>query len=49
FQSGSQGYPPTSLISLTVAMVFCLSPVPTPGDKASGARNWWSLASLETN
>ncbi|TEA31673.1 hypothetical protein DBR06_SOUSAS22610002, partial [Sousa chinensis] len=49
FHSGSQGCPPNFLISLRVAMVVWLSPVPTPGDKASGARTWWSLASLETN
>ncbi|TEA35436.1 hypothetical protein DBR06_SOUSAS20510007, partial [Sousa chinensis] len=43
FPSGSQGCPPTSLISLRVAMVVWLPPVPTPGDKASRARPWWSL------
>ncbi|TEA28400.1 hypothetical protein DBR06_SOUSAS2010007, partial [Sousa chinensis] len=49
FQSGSQGCPPTFLVSLRVAMGVWLSPVPTPGDKASGARPWWSLDWLETN
>ena len=47
FQSGSQGCPPTFFISLKLAMVVWLSLIPTPGDKASGARSWWSLASLE--
>ena len=49
FQPGSQGCPPTFFISLRVAMVVWLSPIPTPGDKAGGASSWWSLGSLETN
>ncbi|TEA32949.1 hypothetical protein DBR06_SOUSAS17010050, partial [Sousa chinensis] len=38
-----------SLISVRVAMEVSLSPVSSPGDKGSGARPWWTLASLETN
>ncbi|TEA41058.1 hypothetical protein DBR06_SOUSAS34010002, partial [Sousa chinensis] len=44
-----QGRPPTFFISLKVGMVVWMSPIPTPGDKASGASSWWSLASLEIN
>lgn len=40
---------PTLFIFLKVAREVWVSPVPTPSDKASEAKSWWSFLSLDPN